>query len=77
MEKFTKKALITTLWMKVEQPMSYPQKKVKNESYPVLRDTKKSELHTGSAIGQVLEKKEENAVFHRSWLCLSITTNLI
>jgi hypothetical protein len=62
--------------MKVEQPMSYPQMKVKKESYPVLRDTKKSELRTGSAIGQVIEKKEENAVFHRSWLCLPTTTNL-
>ena len=62
--------------MKVEQPMSYPQIKVKNESYPVLSDTKKSELQTGSETRQVVEKKEENAVFHRSWLCLSTTTNL-
>ncbi len=44
--------------MKVEQGMSYPQTHVENESYPVLRDTKKSELQTGSAIGQVVEKKE-------------------
>jgi hypothetical protein len=62
--------------MKVEQGMSYPQMKEENASYPVLRDTKKSALQTGSAIGQVVEKKEENAVFHRSWLCLSTTTNL-
>jgi hypothetical protein len=62
--------------MKVEQDMSYPQRQVENESYPVLSDIKKSELQTGSAIGQVVEKKEENAVFHRSWLCLSTTTNL-
>ncbi len=62
--------------MKVEQGMSYPQTHVESESYPVLRDTKKSELQTGSAIGQVIEKKEENAAFHRSWLCLSTTTNL-
>ena len=60
--------------MKVEQAMSYPQTQVENESYPVLRDTKKSALQTGSAIGQVVEKKEENAVFHRSWLCLPTTT---
>ena len=76
MEKFAKTNKRTTLWMKVEQTMSYPQMYVKNESYPVLRDTKKPELQTGSAIGQVVEKKEENAVFHRSWLCLSTTTNL-
>jgi hypothetical protein len=62
--------------MKVEQGMSYPQMQVESESYPVLRDTKKSRLQTGSAIGQVVEKKEENDVFHRSWLCLSTTTNL-
>ena len=62
--------------MKVEQAMSYPQMNVENESYPVLKDTKKSGLQTGSAIGKVVEKKEENAVFHRSWLCLSTTTNL-
>lgn len=62
--------------MKVEQGMSYPQTQEESESYPVLSDTKKSELQTGSAIGQVVEKKEENAVFHRSWLCLSTTTNL-
>jgi hypothetical protein len=62
--------------MKVEQGMSYPQTQVEIESYPVLKNTKKSELQTGSAIGQVVEKKEENAVFHRSWLCLSTTTNL-
>ena len=76
MEKFAKTNKRTTLWMNVEQTMSYPQMYVKNESYPVLRDTKKSGLQTGSAIGQVVEKKEENAVFHRSWLCLSTTTNL-
>ncbi len=52
--------------MKVEQGISYPQTQVENESYPVLKDIKKSELQTGSAIGQVVEKKEENAVFHRS-----------
>jgi hypothetical protein len=62
--------------MKVEQGMSYPQTQVESESYPVLRDTKKARLQTGSGIGQVVEKKEENAVFHRSWLCLSTTTNL-
>jgi hypothetical protein len=62
--------------MKFEQGMSYPQMKEENASYSVLKDTKKSALQTGSAIGQVVEKKEENAVFHRSWLCLSTTTNL-
>ena len=62
--------------MKVEQPPSYPQKTVNKESYPVLKDSTKADLQTGSEMAQVLEKKEENVVFHRSWLCLSTTTNL-
>jgi hypothetical protein len=33
-------------------------------------------LQTPFKAPQVLEKKEENAVFHRNMLCLSTTTNL-
>jgi hypothetical protein len=47
-----------------------------NESYPDCHDTKKSELQTPLKGAQVIEKKEENGVFHRSPLCLSTTTNL-
>jgi hypothetical protein len=41
-----------------------------------LNDSKKASLPTPSQRGQVLEKKEENAVVHRKMLCLSTTTNL-
>jgi hypothetical protein len=36
----------------------------------------KTRLPTPLKATQVLEKKEENAVFHRNKLCLSTTTNL-
>jgi hypothetical protein len=36
----------------------------------------KTSLPTPLKLPQVLEKKEENDVFHRSLLCLSTTTNL-
>jgi hypothetical protein len=41
-----------------------------------LKDSKKAHLPTPLQRTQVLEKKEENAVFHRKMLCLSTTTNL-
>jgi hypothetical protein len=40
-------------------------------------DTKKSGLSPTFKVPQVLEKKEENAVFHSRWRSLSTTTNLI
>ena len=36
----------------------------------------KTYLATGLQMLQVIEKKEENTVLHRSGLCLSTTTNL-
>ena len=62
--------------MSFEQVMSYPQDWLKVESYPVWEDSQKAELQTPLDAAKVLEKKEENAVFHRNWLCLSTTTNL-
>jgi hypothetical protein len=50
--------------------------KSENESYPVLKDSRKAQLQTVSETRQVVEKKEENAVVHRSWLGLSTTTTL-
>jgi hypothetical protein len=62
--------------MVFEQPQSYPQQIETIESYPVLMDTKKPQLSPCLKVPQVLEKKEENAVFHRCTRCLSTTTNL-
>jgi len=50
--------------------MSYPQKRANHESYSVLKDSNKPHLQTASKAKQVLEKKEENAVFHKLGLCL-------
>jgi hypothetical protein len=41
-----------------------------------LSDSRKASLPTPFKVIQVLEKKEENAVFHRNLLCLSTTTTL-
>lgn len=52
--------------MSFEQVMSYPQDWLKVESYPSWQDSQKAELQTPLDTAKVLEKKEENAVFHRS-----------
>ena len=42
----------------------------------ILTRHQKTYLATGLQMRQVVEKKEENTVLHRSVLCLSTTTNL-
>jgi hypothetical protein len=47
-----------------------------NEKLSSFMTHQKTCLPTPLKRGQVLEKKEENAVFHRNLLCLPTTTNL-
>jgi hypothetical protein len=60
--------------MKMGQPASYPQQPAVLKTCPLSQDTKKARLPTPLETTQVVEKKEENDVFHRVAASLSTTT---
>jgi len=65
------------MWINFEQAPSYPPIWQDADSYSGFEDPLWRPVPTWLFISKVLEKKEENAVFHKLARCLPTTTNLI